>query len=398
MANGNKQPQTQLQEPVIFKERGIFIPVDQWVPEPNDNIIKTVRGAIMLDVSGFYGTAQNPALDSFIMNTKRSYNNPKMRDHTVHYLNYFEKFYDPDHELVMLYYRLKYLIDYEPAYSKEAFFYDLSKYIMHGSISIKIAYMNRDNYSMNLTYQNKRSPNLIYNNKHGQLLMKMSLMMNAMIPLLCHFMYVKSITNSTDFLLEIYDALINISDVDMYNKLFETAISNVLRSVKGNPGIWNLQDIRGINSTIHAIQCVQNILINIICKYRYDESLSPIVVIQWCLNPLNCWDGLKSPFATVKILMWMYAKETKVRKKEWDDLCQKLRIIDKGLSAAKRATCTKHEHKHAGMVELVDTRDLRSRGLIRVGSTPTTGTRWSNVNKIYKCRPVKVQRLSKLQF
>ena len=96
------------------------------------------------------------------MSSKRSYNNPKMREHTVKYLNYFEKFYDHGKELPMIYCRLKYLIDFEPAYTKEAFLYDLTRYIMNGPISLMIGFMNRDNYALNLTYKNIKNPNLQY--------------------------------------------------------------------------------------------------------------------------------------------------------------------------------------------------------------------------------------------
>lgn len=154
-------------KPFDFTEKIPFVPVDQWVEGPDDEVFKTVRGAIMLDVSNFFGMDQNPQLDAFIMSTKRSYNNPDMRAHTVHYLNYFEKFYDQDRELPMIYYRLKYLIDFEPAYTKEAFFYDLTRYIMHGSIAIKIDFMNRDNYALNLTYKNLKNPNLQYSDWHN---------------------------------------------------------------------------------------------------------------------------------------------------------------------------------------------------------------------------------------
>ena len=139
-----------------------FIPVDEWTSTPEDEVFKTTRGAVMLDVSSFYGMEPNAQLDAFIMSTKRSYNNPEMRDHIIKYLNYFEKYYDQDHELPMVYCRLKYLIDYEPAYTKEAFIYDLHRYIMTGPVSIKIGFMNRDNYALNLTYRNVKNPNLQY--------------------------------------------------------------------------------------------------------------------------------------------------------------------------------------------------------------------------------------------
>lgn len=157
------QPQKELVNVFTEVEKQEFVPVDQWAPScPEEEIFKTTRGAVMLDVSGFYGMPSNAQLDAFIMSTKRSYNNPEMRAHIIQYLNYFEKFYDQDRELPMIYCRLKYLIDYEPAYTKEAFIYDLYRYIMNGSISVKIGFMNRDNYSLNLTYRNVKNPNLQY--------------------------------------------------------------------------------------------------------------------------------------------------------------------------------------------------------------------------------------------
>ena len=86
-------------------------------------------------------------------------------------------------------------------------------------------------------------------------------------------MYKRNITNSTEFLLTVYDILIHLYDVDIYNKLYETANSNVQRTAKRNSVIWGMQDIRGINTDIHSLQSVQNILINIFPKYRYDGNL-----------------------------------------------------------------------------------------------------------------------------
>ena len=76
-------------------------------------------------------------------------------------------------------------------------------------------------------------------------------------------MFARGVANSTEFILNVYDVLIDLYDVDIYNKLYETAISNILRTAKRNQAIWNMQDIRGINTSIHSLQSVQNVLINI---------------------------------------------------------------------------------------------------------------------------------------
>ena len=188
----------QTKDCMTFWEPEEFQPVDSWTPKPEEEIFKTARGVISFDVSSYFGMEPNAMLDSFVMTEKRSYNNPNTREHTVHYLNYFERFYDRDHELLMIYAKIKYLIDFVPQYTKESFLLDLQRYIMNGPISVKIGFMNRDNYSLNLNYKIQNSPNLQYTDKHGIIMMKISVIMNAMIPLMCHFMYVRRIENSTE--------------------------------------------------------------------------------------------------------------------------------------------------------------------------------------------------------
>ena len=141
-------------------------------------------------------------------------------------------------------------------------------------------------------------------------MMKMSVLMICMIPLICHFMFARGVTNTTEFLLSVYDVLIHLYDVDIYNKLYETTISNVLRTAKRNQTIWNMQDIRGINTTIHSLQSVQNVLINIMPKYRYNgnlvhlnfksiqrntgfqilDRLLSLYTVMYIANLSNCWE------------------------------------------------------------------------------------------------------------
>lgn len=246
---------------------------DEWVPKPEDMIFRTIKGFIITNVSEYFGAETNPNLDAFVMSTKRSYNSPAMRDHIVLYMNYFEKFYDKSRMLYSAYCRIKYMIDFEPGYTKDAFFYDLVKYIIRGPLDYLTRCMVEDNYNLNLSYKSRTSSSLQYNDVHAKLLLKISVQMNQIIPLLCHFMYMRKVQNTTEFLFEIYDKLIEDPEIDIYNKLYETAYSNIMRSVKQNAVIWAKQDIRGTDPVTHAMQCVQNILINIICKYDFSKNL-----------------------------------------------------------------------------------------------------------------------------
>ena len=159
-----------------------FIPVDEWVPEENDIIFKNVSKCVYVPLSEKFINQKDTFLDFFQMSAKRCYDGDKVKDHLCHYVNYFLKFYDTDQELLVQYYRIKYLIDcMGPAYTKEAFMYDLKRYILDGPIFIKTSFMNEDNYNLDLNKKRKKNtgkmiPSLQYSDKHGLILMHISLL------------------------------------------------------------------------------------------------------------------------------------------------------------------------------------------------------------------------------
>lgn len=130
-------------------------------------------------------------------------------------------------------------------------------------------------------------------------MMKTSVIMNSIIPLICHFMHMRGIQDSRSFLLEVYDVLFQEIqahyNIDLYNKLYETAYSNVSRTEKRNQAIWNMQDIRGIDVTTHSLQSVENIIINIMPKYRYDGNLLQSFPIQECMVQVSSLIAGNSP-------------------------------------------------------------------------------------------------------
>ena len=143
-------------------------------------------------------------------------------------------------------------------------------------------------------------------------------------------MKVRKIRKPNDFLIEIFDRLLLIDpNIDIYSKLMETASSSVHQSEQKNPEIFNRQDIRGLNSTIHSQNSVVNILINIIPKYRYSENIinlnfrsilnntgwnskqdAPLIRKDDVKNPSNCWKWLKSltlkrDIHTMTVTVWI---------------------------------------------------------------------------------------------
>ena len=256
-----------------------FIPVDKWeIKDPRDMLFSPGKGAVYLPVTNIMGIT-NPDqsnLNVFVLSTKRCYNGDIMREHITRYLNYFEKFYDPDHELISVVSYIKYKIDLIPSYTKEQLRYDIEKYILSDSICMKAVLMNEDNYTLDLDskkYKNEKNPSLIYSDKHAKIILWMSLLMNMVIPLATHFIYIKKLPNANEFLLWIFDSILELTDVDIHNKFYETSSSNVNRSTKKHERLWAKQDIRGKDPITHSLESVQNIILNIMPKYSYDKNI-----------------------------------------------------------------------------------------------------------------------------
>jgi len=85
-------------------------------------------------------------------------------------------------------------------------------------------------------------------------------------------MFKKRIADYDDFILKIYDSILSMFSIDIYNKIYETAITLISSNAKQNP-IWNNQSIRGINVTLHATYAVNNILLNVVPKYIYSANI-----------------------------------------------------------------------------------------------------------------------------
>jgi len=269
-----------------------FIPVDQWdTPEypidEADRIFKNIRGEIILPLHELFGDPNAPdnqqakQLDYFAMNTKRSYNSEETREHVCRYLNYFEKYYDHDRELLMIIYKIKIAIDYIPSYSIDNFMDDVNRFIIRNkNITSKIKRFVDDNYTMKLSSNNGRTPNLQFNNNHAKVLYEISLLTNIYIPLATHFMYIHYIKSSAEiqkFMLRLFDLCVSKfedeRDIYIYEKLYETATSVVNKSVGTDKVLWQKNLIRGNNPTTHIKDSINDIILQILPKYNFEKNI-----------------------------------------------------------------------------------------------------------------------------
>lgn len=264
------------------------IPVDLWdTPEhpisEQDRIFRNIRGEVILPISQLIngGDEENKQLDYFAMNTKRSYNSDKIREHICRYLNYFEKYYDVNKELLMVISKIKIAMVYNKDYTIPMFMNDVNIFIIrNNTLYPHIKHFVDDNYLMKLSSNNNKTPNLQFEDKHAKILYEISLLMNIYIPLATHYMYLHFIKQSEDtqnFMLELFDLCVTKYEeeqgIDIYSKLYETVTAIVNKSKNTDRPLWEKNMIRGVNTTTHTKNAVYDIILQIIPKYSYYDII-----------------------------------------------------------------------------------------------------------------------------
>ena len=262
-------------------------PVDRWVPNPEDIIFRGLRGKqIMAPLAKILTNDDEDMLmfDSFILSVKKCYSSEEKVDHFTQYLNYFEKYYDPDHELLAIYARMKFMIDTDDAglYTKQQFMADIKRDILFSTFARKVKAMNEDNFIIHIK-RNKKDGNVLqYSNRHLSALMEIGLFQISLIPLLTHYAYMKKIQNIDAYLMEFYEILIidMHPDIDILTKLSETANSRIIQDMSKNSGSWDKQYIRSKNKFTYNIEIVWAIISQIIPKAIYEMNILNLIYVS----------------------------------------------------------------------------------------------------------------------
>ena len=263
------------------KQQNAIPLADEWEISQEDFIFTSAKDIIVAPVSKIFKLSEEDTLNStinyFWIKPKKSYNSDLLRSHTCLYLNYLEKFYDPEKEYFTNLSYIKFMVDYYGNnYNVNNLFNDLLRYILQPSIFTKVRQMVDRNYSLSLSYKSANNPQLQYTNDHAKALMEISILMNLCIPIICHFAYRRKISDIDEYLLDVYDYILyapQFSNVDIISKLYETSISNVNRNAKNNATIWLKQDIRGKDVITHSMGAVRNIILNIVPKYTFNQNM-----------------------------------------------------------------------------------------------------------------------------
>lgn len=252
-----------------------FIHVDRWNYNPDEAIVQ-FNGKIMVVRFDTVFNISDELNNFFII--KDIY--VKKLDLITKYINYFITFYDPDNEFVTAYYKLKFLIDNKERVKKmgeKGFIKAIYDLLMTPSMIEKIRKMVEDNYTIKLSSDNgkKYNKSLEFNDDHGKILLMISTSIKMMIPLITHFSNSRKIKKPDYF--KFFERLFDLfdKDINIYNKLYLTIQTRVLRNYNINKVTWQQKEILNGFDPSEFIDIIlkDRIIVDALFKYKFDESV-----------------------------------------------------------------------------------------------------------------------------
>ena len=252
-----------------------FIHVDRWNYIPEEAIVQ-FNGKIMVVRFDTVFNISDELNNFFII--KDIY--VKKLDLITKYINYFITFYDPDNEFVTAYYKLKFLIDNKERVKKmgeKGFIKAIYEILMTPSMIEKIRKMVEDNYTIKLSSDNgkKYNKSLEFNDDHGKILLMISTSIKMMIPLITHFSNSRKIKKPDYF--KFFERLFDLfdKDINIYNKLYLTIQTRVLRNYNINKVTWQQKEILNGFDPSEFIDIIlkDRIIVDALFKYKFDESV-----------------------------------------------------------------------------------------------------------------------------
>jgi hypothetical protein len=261
-------------------EKETFVRVDEWNPLKTDEIVKHDGKLIIIPFDKIFNTSD--ILNTFVIKkdsyVKRLADNEQGKG-IIHYINYFIKFYDLNKELLVSYVKLKYLIDDKKKNIKlNSFIKSLYSILFTTTMIDKIHQMVEDNYYVNLEVRSdkKYAESLEFTNEHAKIMMKISMSMKLMLPIVFHYLNSNNMNKESNYLFQIYEDLFDLfsEDIDIYNKLWISTSAKVNLSANQHKTIWEQLEVFGADPLLYVdILLKEKIISETMFKYTFDKNI-----------------------------------------------------------------------------------------------------------------------------
>lgn len=209
------------------------------------------------------------------------------------YIDYFIEYFDDDDELLLAYFRIKFMIDRKCNYSKDLFLQELYENILTDTMVQKIENLVDYNYQISLSNKkkyNKRSIQIT--DEHGRILLCTAITMKIMIPLVTHYIDTMGIKNTDKFIYKSFKGIFRYFEGpnNMTNKMHEFVLKKLQKTKKKDRGHWQNVEIFGkdIASETDIVYC--RLIVDIIYKFNFEGNVAAMVSkvikrnIEWLLR------------------------------------------------------------------------------------------------------------------
>lgn len=265
---------------MAIKQKSI---IDQYTPAKVDIIFEMIsKNNLMVHFDKVFKWDKKSKvierINLFILKKKRIYADMSPKNETgsliCKYTNYFIKNYDHDNELITAYLKIKFFIDRKGSYLENDFVNDLYNILLTDTVVSKIEHLVEDCYITELDEDEGYKSSIQFTNRHAKMLMCVSMATKFFAPLINHYAYVRGVKNVSDLILKCFDGLFVLfqEDVDLYNKLYETANIRILKTKQSDKGFWNQAIILGHNPDTYVIFLVKKLVMDAIPKYIFSEN------------------------------------------------------------------------------------------------------------------------------
>lgn len=266
--------------PTLAELRNMQHPIDDWMPTPNDIVLSYDRDVIIAPISKTLGmTESSYELDSFCLKSKKRYIDG-LKPKIFKYVNYFEKFYDPERELILVYANIKANCDLilREEYSPDMFKCDIQRFFLtlnpnKPTLLSKIRKMNAEQYNVRIKPYDSTNISLCYDPIHVMTMMEISTMMDILLPLVAHYAYISKQTDFNAFFATIVQMILDLyPNINIHAKIQETVLTIVNSMIKNDKKLWDVSQIRGMDPCTITCATVNTILLSSFPKYTYNEN------------------------------------------------------------------------------------------------------------------------------
>jgi len=258
-----------------MQEANGFVRVDEWEPRDTDIKIGYDGKLMLIPFDIIFNRDSAKTLNTFVIK-KESY--VRKLSEITHYINYFIRFYDTNNELLLSYLKLKYLIDDKKRkINTNAFTMMLYTILFTKTMQDKISRMVEDNCYIDLASKDgkKYTESLEFNKDHAKIMMKISMSMKIMIPVLFHYINSNNLSKETD-LFKYYEQLFDMysDDIDIYNKLWLYTLAKINKNYSHNKQIWTQREVFGADPLIYLdVLLKEKIISEAMFKYTFNKNI-----------------------------------------------------------------------------------------------------------------------------